>query len=205
MNKKDKAIEYFNYLVKTNPHKTVELKYYIRVYDENCVEASTQPFILDKDCIFCVVEYVLWSGEGFDRMYENIQLYINNEGDTLEFAPYKNGKLKIDFQSWDGYQGKGHYKGSFNLNGMTLTYDGYPPVEYLSFYELFLSYAGLVEKCSSQSEVDYLKKCLEKDIKIEELNMQNIAKDAKIRRLEELVDSYKDLMSEIKKLVQKNL
>jgi len=202
MNKKDKAIEYFNYLVKTNPHKTVELKYYIRVYDENCVEASTQPFILDKDCIFCVVEYVLWSG----AKRNNIQLYFNNVGETFESAPYKNGKLRIDWpQAWAGYEGCGYYHCSFSLNGLTLTYNDSSRVEFMSFYKLFLSYAGLVEKCSSQSEVDYLKKCLEKDIKIEELNMQNIAKDAKISRLEELVDSYKDLMSEIKKLVQKNL
>lgn len=41
MNKKNKALEYLDYLVKTNPNKSVSLKFYIRVYDGTSVEASS--------------------------------------------------------------------------------------------------------------------------------------------------------------------
>ena len=64
MNKRNKALDYYDYLVKTNPNKKVELKFYLRVYDDNCVEASSQPFILDKECVFSVAEYVLHAPNG---------------------------------------------------------------------------------------------------------------------------------------------
>ena len=80
MNKRNKALEYYDYLVKTNPNKHVELVFYIRVYDDDSVEASNQPFLLDKECIYSVAEYVLTSGSGFKTHIENVQLYFNNNG-----------------------------------------------------------------------------------------------------------------------------
>ena len=80
MNKKDKALEYYDYLVKMNPNKSVELKFFIRVYDDNCVEASYQPFILEKECVFCDVVYVLTSGSGFKTHIENVHLFFDNNG-----------------------------------------------------------------------------------------------------------------------------
>lgn len=50
MNKKDKALEYYDYLVKMNPNCTVELKYFIRLHGNNNVEASYHPIILEKEC-----------------------------------------------------------------------------------------------------------------------------------------------------------
>ena len=205
MEKKSKALDYYDYLVKTNPNKYVELVFYIRVYDDDCVEASNQPFILDKKCIYSVAEYVLTSGSGYNTHIENIQLYFNNDGDTFEYAPFNNGELKIDMrQAWAGYNGRGYYDCSYNRNGLNLTYNGAPSIDYLPFYKLFLSYAKLVETCSSQSEVNYLKKCLEKAITIEELNRGYIAQEARISRLEEQLEAYKDLIEEIKKLVGVN-
>ena len=98
MNKKSKAIEYYDYLVKTNPNTSVHLKYYIRVYDDNCIEASSQPFLLEKECIYSVVEYVMISGTGFNTHVENVQLYFNNDGETFEYAPFENGQLKVDLR-----------------------------------------------------------------------------------------------------------
>jgi len=49
--KRSKAIEYYDYLVKINPNKSVSIKFYIRVFDDYCIEASNQPFILNKECI----------------------------------------------------------------------------------------------------------------------------------------------------------
>ena len=86
-------------------------------------------------------------------------------------------------------------------NGLHLEYNGAPSIDYLPFYKLFLSYARLVETCTSQNEVDFLKECLKKDIKIEELNIEIIQKQAKLSRLEELLETHKDLINEIKKLV----
>ena len=43
-----------------------------------------------------------------------------------------------------------------------------------------------------------------KDISIEELNGKIIANEAKMSRLEDLLDSYKDLICEIKRLVGNN-
>ena len=59
MSKKDKALEYFDYLVKMNPNKHVELRFFVRVYDDNCVEASYQPFILEKECVFLMLSMFL--------------------------------------------------------------------------------------------------------------------------------------------------
>lgn len=202
MNKRNKALEYYDYLVKTNPNKQVELVFYIRVYDDNSVEASNQPFLLDKECIFSVVEYVLTSGSGFKTHIENIQLYFDNNGNTFEYAPFNKGELKIDMrQAWAGYSGRGYYDCTYSRNGLRLEYNGAPTIDYLSFYKLFLSYAMLVETCTSQNEVDYLTECLKKDIKIEELNKEIIKKQAKLSRLEELLEAHKDLIDEIKKLV----
>lgn len=199
MNKRNKALDYYDYLVKTNPNKKVELKFYLRVYDDNCVEASSQPFILDKECVFSVAEYVLSWGYGFNSKLENVQLYFDNDGNTFDYAPYNNGELKIDMrQSWAGYHGRGYYDCSYYCNSFNLNYNGSPSIDYLPFYKLFLSYAKLVEKCSNQNEVDYLEKCLEKDISIEELKLDNLAKDAKISRLDDLLEAHKDLIAEIK-------
>ena len=201
MNKRNKALEYYDYLVKTNPNKHVELVFYIRVYDDDSVEASNQPFLLDKECIYSVAEYVLTSGSGFKTHIENVQLYFNNNGNTFEYAPFNNGELKIDMrQAWAGYSGRGYYDCTYSYNGLHLEYNGAPLIDYLPFYKLFLSYARLVEVCITQSEVDYLKKCLEKDIKIEEMNKEIIRKEAKISRLEELLETHKDLIDEVKKL-----
>ena len=204
MNKKDKALEYFDYLVKMNPNKYVELKFFIRVYDDNCVEASYQPFILEKECIFNDVVYVLTSGSGFRTHIENVHLFFDNDGETFENAPYNMGELKITMrQSWDGYEGGGYYDCSYSRNGLKLTYNGCPSVNYLPFYALFLSYAKMVETCTSQSEVDYIQKCLKKDIEIEELKKIDVAKDARISRLEDLLEAHKDLIDEIKRIVNK--
>jgi hypothetical protein len=202
MNKKDKALEYFDYLVKMNPNKTVKLKFFIRVYDDNSVEASYQPFILDKECIYSVVEYVIMYRSGFNTKFDNIQLYFNSDGETFDYAPYNGGMLKIDTrQAQAGYEGGGYYDCSYSRNGLTLTYNGYPSIDYLPFYALFLSYAKMVEACTNQSEVDYIEKCLKKDIEIEELKKIDIAKEARISRLEDLLEAHKDLIVEIKKLI----
>ena len=202
MNKRNKALEYYDYLVKTNPNKQVELAFYIRVYDDNSVEASNQPFLLDKECLFSVVEYVLTSGSGFKTHIENVQLYFDNYGNTFEYAPFNKGELKIDMrQAWAGYSGRGYYDCTYSHNGLHLEYNGAPTIDYLPFYRLFLSYARLVETCTSQNEVDLLTKCLKKDIKIEELNIEIIQKQAKLSRLEDLLETHKDLINEIKKLV----
>lgn len=202
MNKRNKALEYYDYLVKTNPNKHVELVFYIRVYDDNSVEASNQPFLLVKECIFSVAEYVLTSGSGFKTQIENVQLYFDNDGETFDYAPFNDGKLKIDKrQAWDGYNGEGYYDCEYSRNGMTLSFHGAPSIGYLSFYKLFLSYAKLVETCSFQSEVDYLGKCLKKDITIKKLNKENIAKEARISRLEDLIETHKDLIEELKRIV----
>lgn len=201
MNKRNKALEYFDYLVKTNPNKHVELVYYIRVYDDNSVEASTQPFLLDKECVYSVAEYVISSDSGFNTHFENFQLYFDNNGNTFEFAPFNNGELKIDMrQAWAGFSGRGYYDCTYSRNGLTLSYHDAPSIDYLTFYKQFLSYAKLVETCISQGEIDYLKKCLIKDVKIEELNKEIIKKEAKISRLEELLETHKDLIDEVKKL-----
>lgn len=202
MNKRNKALEYYDYLVKTNPNKHVELVFYIRVYDDDSVEASNQPFLLDKECIYSVAEYVLTSGSGFKTHIENVQLYFDNNGNTFEYAPFNNGELKIDMrQAWAGYSGRGYYDCTYSHNGLHLKYNDAPSIDYLPFYKLFLSYARLVETCTSQNEVDFLKECLKKDIKIEELNIEIIQKQAKLSRLEELLETHKDLIDEIKKLV----
>lgn len=204
MDKKSIALDYYNYLVKTNPNKYVELVFYIRVNDD-CVEASEQPFILDKDCIYSVAEYVLTSGSGFNTHIENIQLYFDNDGKTYDYAPYNNGELKIDIrQAWAGYRGVGYYDCKYSRNGLVLSYHGAPSIEYLTFYKLFLSYAKLVEKCSFPGEIDYLENCLKKDIAIEELNGDNIAEKARISRLEEQLEAHKDLIDEIKKIIGVN-
>lgn len=201
MKKRNKALEYYDYLVKTNPNKHVELVFYIRVYNDNSVEASTQPFLLDKECIFSVAEYVLTPVAGFKTNIENVQLYFGNDGETFDYAPFNGGKLKIDKrQAWAGYNGEGYYDCEYCLNNMVLSYHGASSIDDLSFYKLFLSYAKLVETCSSQSEIDYLGKCLIKDIKIEELAQKNIEKEAKLSRLEELLEIHKDLIDEVKKL-----
>lgn len=201
MNKRNKALEYYDYLVKTNPYKHVELVFYIRVYDDNSVEASTQPFLLDKESVFSVAEYVLTSGTGYKTNIENVQLYFGNDGETFDYAPFNGGKLIIDKrQAWAGYNGEGYYDCDYCLNNKILSFHGAPSIEYLSFYKLFLSYAKLVETCSSQSEINYLGKCLKKDIKIEELNKKNIENEAKLSRLEELLETHKDLIDEVKKL-----
>lgn len=205
MNKRSKAIEYYDYLVKMNPNKFVELKYYIRVYDDNCVEASYQPFVLEKECNFSVAEYVITSGSGFKTNIENVQLYFNNDGDTFDYAPYNGGILKIDMrQAWAGYEGEGYYDCSYCREGLSFTYNGCPSISYLKFYKLFLSYAKLAATCSNQNEIGFLEKCLVKDISIEELNGKIIANEAKMSRLEDLLDSYKDLICEIKRLVGNN-
>ena len=202
MDKKKKALEYYDYLVKTNPNKYVELVFYIRVYDDDCVEASNQPFILDKECIYSVAEYVLTSGSGFKTHMDNIQLYFDNNGETYDNAPYNNGELKIDMrQAWAGYSGEGYYDCKYSRNGLELSFHGAPSIDFLTFYKLFLSYAKLVEKCSSQSEINYLEKCLKKDVTIEELNRVNIAEKARIFRMEEQLEAHKDLIDEIKKII----
>lgn len=202
MNPIEKTLDYYDYLVKTNPNKHVEIAFYIRVYNNDYVEASKQPFILGKECVYSVAEYVITSGSGFKTHIENVQLYFDNDGETYDYAPFLDGKLKIDKrQAWAGYDGEGYYDCEYCRNGMILSYHGAPSIGYLSFYKLFLSYARLVETCSSQSEVDYLGKCLKKDIAIEELDKDNIAKDARLSRLEEQLETYKDLIEEIKKLV----
>lgn len=202
MSKKDKALEYFDYLVKMNPNKHVELRFFVRVYDDNCVEASYQPFILEKECVFFDVVYVLTSGSGFKTHIENVHLFLDNEGETFEYAPYNMGELIITMrQSWAGYEGRGYYDCSYSCNGLNLTYNGYPSIDFLPFYTLFLSYAKMVETCTSQSEVDYIEKCLKKDIEIEELKKIDIAKDARISRLEDLLEAHKDLIAEIKNLI----
>ena len=201
MNKRNKALEYYDYLVKTNPNKHVKPVFYIRVYDDNNVEASNQPFLLDKECIYSVAEYVISSGSGFNYSLNNYQLYFDNNGNTYEYAPFCNGELKIDMrQAWAGYSGSGYYDCSYSFNGLTLSYHDAPFINYITFYKRFLSYAKLVKACRSQSEVDYLKLCLKKDIKIEELNNVIIEKEAKLSRLEELLETHKDLIDEIKKL-----
>lgn len=202
MNKRNKALEYYDYLVKTNPNKHVELVFYIRVYDDNSVEASNQPFLLDKECLYSVAEYVISSGSGFNTHFENFQMYFDNSGNTFDYAPFNNGELKIDMrQAWAGYGGRGYYDCTYSRNGLYLEYNGAPSIDYLPFYKLFLSYAKLVEICSSQSEVNYLEKCLKKDIMIEELNIEEIAREARISRLEELIETHKDLIDEIKRIV----
>ena len=202
MNKKDKALDYYDYLVKTNPNKHVELVYYIRVYDDDCVEASNHPYLLDKECVFSVAEYVLTSGSGFKTNIENVQLYFDKNGETFDFAPYRNGELIIDMrQAWAGYNGRGYYDCTYSRNGLHFEFNGAPLIDYLPFYKLFLSYVKLVDTCSSQGEVDYLEKCLKKDVTIEELNRINIAEKSRISRLEDLLETYKDLLVEIKKLV----
>lgn len=202
MNKKSKALEYYDYLVKTNPNKSVELKFFIRVYDNNCVEASNQPFILDSECIYSLAEYVLISGSGFKTKIENIQLYFNNEGDTFEYAPYKDGQLKIDLrQAWAGYSGEGYYDCYYKYKGLTLKFNGCPGIDFPTFYKLFLSYADIVVSCSSQKEVDYLQKCLEKDLKISEIMKDNLAKAIKISCLEDELEAHKGLLEHIKELV----
>ena len=197
MSKRDKVIEYYDYLVKTHPYKSVEIKFYIRVYDDNMVEASCQPFILDKECIYMMAEYVIRGSN-----LENIQLYFNNDGDTFEFAPFENGQIIIDLrQAWAGYSGRGHYDCSFNYKGLNLVYNGNPQIDFLDFYKIFLDYAKLVTCCTTQTEVDFLKKCIEKDMKVEELNKDCIAKDARIKRLEEELETQKDLLLELRKLL----
>ena len=205
MNKKDKALEYYDYLVKMNPNKSVELKFFIRVFDDNCVEASYHPFILEKECIFNDVVYVLTSGSGFKTHIENVHLFFDNDGEIFEYAPYNMGKLIITMrQSWAGYEGVGYYDCSYSRNGLRLEYHGYPEIDFLPFYRLFLSYAKMVEKCSSQSEVDYLDKCLNKDLSIEKIKIEDIAKDAKISHLEDLLEAHKDFVEELKKLLDQN-
>lgn len=202
MNKKDKALEYYDYLVKMNPNNPVELKYFIRVYDDNNVEASYHPFILEKECIYCVAEYSIMSGNGFNTKFDYVQLYFNNAGETFDYAPYNDGKLEIDMrQSQAGFEGRGYYDCSYCRNGLRLEYHGYPEIDYLPFYRLFLSYAKLVEKCSSQSEVDYLDKCLYKDLAIEQIKIEDIAKAAKISYLEDLLEAHKDFIAGLKKLL----
>lgn len=61
---KRKAIEYYDYLAKMNPNKNVVLKFFIRVFDEGNIEASYQPFLLEKPCEFSMAEYVMTSGFG---------------------------------------------------------------------------------------------------------------------------------------------
>ena len=207
MGKKDKALEYYDYLVKMNPNKSVELKFFIRVYDEDCVEASYQPFILDKKCVFSEAVYVLCTGSGFQTRFVNKHLYFDNIGETFEYAPYNDGKLIIEKrQSQAGFEGRGYYDCSYNRNGLRLEYHGYPEIDFLSFYRLFLSYAKMVENCSSQSEVDYLDKCLNKDLAIEKIKIEDIAKEAKISRLEDLIEAHQDFIAELKSLLdQKNI
>ena len=107
-------------------------------------------------------------------------------------------------QSWAGYERCGYYDCSYSRNGLRLEYHGYPEINFLPFYRLFLSYAKMVEKCSSQSEVDYLDKCLNKDLAIEKIKIEDIAKDAKISHLEDLLEAHKDFIAGLKKLLDQN-
>lgn len=203
--KKNKALEYYDYLVKTNPDKSVSLKFYIRVYDGTSVEASSQPFILDKPCDFALAEYVLMSGSGFQTKIENIQLYFNNEGESFEYAPYKGGKLKIDMrQAWAGYEGSGYYDCSYCINGLCLTYHNAPSIQFLDFYKIFLSYSEECVKCSSQKEVDFLSQCIKKDIKIQELNTDNLLKQKRISDLEDMIEVNKDFLEKLKGMINSN-
>lgn len=202
MDKRNIALEYYDYLVKTNPDKSVSLKFYIRVYDGTSVEASSQPFILDKPCDFVLAEYVLMSGSGFKTKIENIQLYFNNEGESFEYAPYKDGKLKIDMrQAWAGYEGSGYYDCSYIRDGITFSYNGCPSIDFLSFCNLYLSYVDLVASCSTQKEVDYLKECFEKDINIDKIKKDNLLQALKISRLEDEIAAHKDFIEYIKSLL----
>ena len=79
-------------------------------------------------------------------------------------------------QAWAGYQTiSGYYECSYINDNLELKYEGVHDLDFLSFYKLFLSYANKAGQCTSQMEIDYLKQCLQKDIKIEELNILNEA------------------------------
>jgi len=140
------------------------------------------------------------SGSGYKTNIENVQLYFNNDGETFEYAPLENGQLKTDLrQAWAGYSGQGYYDCAFQYNDFCLVYNGAPSINYLEFYKHFLLYAKLSTSCSSQSDVDYLRKCLEKGNKIEKLIQDNLAKQSRITSLKERLESQKYLVDEIKK------
>lgn len=200
---KRKAIEYYDYLVKMNPNKNVVLKFFIRVFDGGNIEASCQPFLLEKPCEFSMAEYVMTSGFGANLKIENIQLYFDEKGESYEYAPYKGGRLKIDVrQAWAGYQTQsGYYECSYARNNLEFKLGGVHKLAFLSFYKLCLSYADMVSQCTSQIEIDYLKQCLHKDIKIEELNILNLKNEAEIAQLNSLLKTHQKLIARIEEIV----
>lgn len=186
----------YKLLVGMYGQENVKEGFYVIVTSAGNVEASRNQMILERNYEFAIAEFIVNN--------ESKQFYFDKNGVGYDYGPYLGGKLTMDTrQAWDGYDEDGFFDCSFEFEGLTLNYSNCPCVKFITFCNLFLKYVRLVTKCKDQYDVDCLNKCLEKDLYIENLSVQNCKLTTKNEALQCLLETHKDLISKLEDLASK--
>ena len=200
MNKNEIAIRFAEDMRREHPEVKIVNCKYVTIDENNKTDFSDYAYNVDNTkytIVCCKYDYTVLTQMDSSAFV----LFIDENG-------HADSKLKIG--NWTITMDTPH-TGSWRTNRRVL-YASYKELRFelsLKNYKLAEDIANkwpyLIKamECSTQLELDFLSKLADKEDKLKELNQISLRKELELSQKSILLDSYKELLDEIKNLVTK--
>lgn len=194
--------EYKSHIINQNPNiwpKTVKMHYFI--LDDDAVEYSTVPFVLDnakRAMVLYTYTYTVttWDDQSFFALF----LDSTSNIEANDHIVIDGWELKFNVPHTSGYRTYGHtlYMSKDNLS---LNVNGYMNDFVGNGFETYWKLFARVRECSTQKELNMLKELLEAQKNLDEVNGYLLAEQYGKFVLEERCKAYEHLLKKINSMV----